>query len=284
MTEHGETWLAVNSASGSHTEERQHDLLAGLARAGCTPARIVDVAHEDLPDAAALAAAGVGLYVVHGGDGTLNAALARAEGWQGKVLPLPGGTANLLCKTLHGEEADIAAILAALAAGTLSVARRPCIRGHGWIALAEVLAGPGAAWADVRETMRDGAVLDTVSGAIDAAAASTAGPMVALARPALGREEGYAGLRFAPLRQGMRVDGYGASELGDYFKQALAILGRDFRAGPHDELGLHAEAACRMTEPVAIPLMVDGERREGGLEEQFSLAELAVDLFCRLDG
>lgn len=280
MTKRGETWLAVNCASGSHTEERQQQLLAGLAQAGRTPARIVDLSREEPPDKAALTAAGVELYVVDGGDGTLNATLARIEGWQGAALPLPGGTANLLCKALHGEDADLAAILAALAAGTLSVTRRPCIRGHGWIALAEALAGPGASWADVRETMRDGAVLETVAGAIDAAGASTAGPMVALARPALGRAEGYAGLRIVPLPQGLQVDGYGAAELGDYLKQALAILGRDFRAGPHDELGLHPEVACRMTESIPIPLMIDGERREGGLEEQFSLAELAVDLFC----
>ena len=66
--------------------------------------------------------------------------------------------------------------------------------------------------------------------------------------------------------------------------EALAILGRDFRAGPHDELGLHRTATCRMTEEASIPLMIDGERCDGGLREQFSLAELSVDLFCSGDG
>ena len=284
MKNHGETWLALNCASGSHTEERQEHLLRALEHAGHAPARLVDCSQEELPGPAELDRSGVGLYVVHGGDGTLNSALARVEGWGGRVLALPGGTANLLCRSLYGDEADIDAILAAFGQGALSVARRTCVRGNGWIALAEVLAGPGAAWADVREEMRDGDLVSVLSGAIDAASASTSGPMVTLEEPAIGRPEGYAGIRLAPQRHGMTIDGYGAAELGDYLKQALAILGRDFRAGPHDELGVHRTATCRMTEAAPVPLMIDGERRDGGVREQFSLAELSVDLFCSGDG
>ncbi|AZI36025.1 hypothetical protein NT2_04_03230 [Caenibius tardaugens NBRC 16725] len=283
MTSHHTTWLVLNTASGSHDDERQAELLHGLEQAGHAPARIVDCSQDDLPGVEELDGAGVALLVVHGGDGTINSAIDKVQGWRGKVLPLPGGTANLLCRDLF-DETEIGDILGHLGGGRLSTVRRTCVRGDGWIALAEVLAGPGAAWADVREDMRDGNIADVVKGTIDAASASTTGPMVVLENPAVGREEGYSGLRMVPEAAGMVVDGYGAAELGDYLKQAVAIIGRDFRNGPHDELGLHPTVVCRMTEEAPIALMVDGERRDGGLREQFSLAELAVDLFCLKDG
>lgn len=76
----------------------------------------------------------------------------------------------------------------------------------------------------------------------------------------------------------MAVQGYGAEDIGDYLKQGVAILKRDFREGPHDELGRHDEIVCRSLEDAPIELMVDGERKEGGAEERFSLAPLDLDL------
>lgn len=117
-----------------------------------------------------------------------------------------------------------------------------------------------------------------MTGTLDATAASTSGPMVAMERPTIGRMEGYAGIRLVPEKTGMVVDGYGAMELGDYLKQAAAILGGDFRAGPHDELGVHRRIVCRMTDDTPVPLMIDGEKREGLPHEECALADLAVDL------
>lgn len=148
-------WLLVNEASGSHTHERIEQLLSGLDRAGMKPARIIDCASESLPDKAELSQASVGVFVVHGGDGTLNAVLARAEHWDGTVLALPGGTANLLCRALY-DEPDLDRILERLSAGNLCRVRRSCIRNSGRMAMAEVLIGPGATWSDVREEIRDG--------------------------------------------------------------------------------------------------------------------------------
>ena len=233
MTIGGKTWLVLNQASGSYDEAREALVLGALARAGHAPDRIVDCASEELPGVAALDAGGVDVLVVHGGDGTLNAAIGKLDGWSGTVLALPGGTANLLCKMLYGE-IEIDEILDAFAQGRLSSVRRPCVKGHGWIALAEVLAGPGANWADVREEMREGNIVKVVAGAIDAASASTTGPMVALETPALGKPEGYAGIRIVPAQAGLVIDGYGTNDVSDYLKQAVAILGRDFRAGAHD--------------------------------------------------
>ncbi len=70
------------------------------------------------------------------------------------------------------------------------------------------------------------------------------------------------------------VDAYGAETLLDYARQGMAILLRNFRDGPHDELGLHRAVTCRSPEPIA--LMLDGERATGKPEERFEVS--ACDL------
>lgn len=267
-------WLAINRASGSNSPDAVAAVHQALAAAGAGPARTVDAA-DGLPDRAALEAAGVTHMAVFGGDGTVNALATGIEGWGGALLVLPGGTANLLARALHGEREapDIAAGFAAM-----ERVRRGCIRSGQGTALVEVLAGPGAAWSDVREGMRNGAVGEVAGAAVEAIRQSTAGPMVAIVEPALGRAEGYSGVRLEVAQGGMTVEGYGADTIGEYLRQGMALLRRNFREGPHDDLGRHAAVLARAVEGTAVPLMIDGERREGHREERFSLAPFALDL------
>lgn len=283
MNNESRLWLLINGASGSHDEETIRQLVAELERAGTAPGRVVDCRKDGVPSQAMLERAGVNLMAVHGGDGTLNAAITSLEGWSGAILALPGGTANLLCGMLYGD-AGLEEILVLFGGGKL-VRRRPlCIRSSAGSGLAEILAGPGAAWSDVREDLRNGNIGDMFANALDAASKSTDGPMVRIAEPALGREEGYAGVLLQPGSAGLTVRGYGVQEQADYWKQGLALLQRDFREGPHDELGVHRVVSCRSLGEEPIALMIDGERKTGRREEQFSLAELQLDLLCKPDG
>jgi hypothetical protein len=77
------------------------------------------------------------------------------------------------------------------------------------------------------------------------------------------------------------VDGYGAEKLADYARQGLAIVQRDFRRGPHDELGRHRTVLCRSEEP--IELMIDGERATGEREERFTIAPFGVTFLAHPD-
>ena len=82
------------------------------------------------------------------------------------------------------------------------------------------------------------------------------------------------------LTEGM----YEVEKAGYRGAQGLAILKRDFREGPHDELGRARTVAVRSLEGEDIPLMVDGERSEGGAHLGFSLDTLDVDLLGLADG
>ena len=273
---HDATWLIYNGSSGSHDDEALEALVAALGEAGYPPAKVVDC-KDGAPDAPAANAAGLGLIVVHGGDGTLSRTIGGLEGFAGNVLALPGGTFNLLAREIFGER-DPLEIVGLLGEGRLSVRRRNCIRGNGVLALCELLAGPGAKWADVREEMRDVNIGEVIAKGWDAATTSTVGPMVALAEPAAGREEGYAGIRLCPQAEGIRIQGYAAEGIGDYVQQGIAILKRDFREGPHDDLGTESRVEVHSLDRQGVPLMVDGERSEGGSELTFSLDRLDVNL------
>lgn len=271
----GPLWLIVNRASGSNSDEAVRAVTTALDSAGLGPALVRDVV-EGLPERAELEAAGVGVLAVFTGDGTINTVATALEGWGGALLPLPGGTANLLARSLHG---DRPAPTIAAAAQRLARTRRTCVRWSGGTALAEVLAGPGAHWGEVREGLRDGAVGEVAGTAMAAIRESLAGPMVRLADPPRGRAEGYPGLLLTPGRDGLRVSGYRAEGPGDILAHGVALLRRNFREGPHEALGTYPAVECRSADGAApIALLIDGERRDGGPAERFSLAPFALDL------
>lgn len=272
-------WLVVNSASGSNDDDALAALVERLRSSGCPPSRIIDGSDQDLPNRAELEQDGVATLAVFTGDGTISALLPPLEGWAGQVLILPGGTTNLLANMLH-EPCDIAAIITEFSAGRARVLRRPCVRGAGHTALCEVLAGPGAKWGDVREGMRERDLGAVTSTALEAVKHSASGATVRIIEPALGHEEGYAGVRIVPREAGLELSGYRSEGISDYVKQGLALLQRDFREGPHDELGAHAELLCRSQDGSPIELMIDGERACGSGQERFSLATLALDLLA----
>lgn len=271
------TWLLVNAASGSNTDAALRELNEAFAATGATPQRTIDVPRDGLPPHPHLTDGGVSRVAVFAGDGTVNSVVTELENWGGQVLILPGGTANLLARALHGERsaAEIVRDLPRLAP-----VRRPCIHTSQGLALIEVLAGPGATWSDVREGLRDGDLPGVAASSLEAIRQSTAGPMVAIHDPSLGKSDGYSGVRLEAAHKGMLVEGYGVETVGDYLLQGLALLRRDYRQGPHDDLGAVPALTCRSLGQEPIELMIDGERRTGGAEERFSLAELGVDLLA----
>ncbi|NBC88512.1 MAG: hypothetical protein GVX90_03285, partial [Alphaproteobacteria bacterium] len=90
--------LIVNSASGSYSEQAVADVRAALGHGDGAHVSTFDCRTDGLPDRAALEEAGARRVAIFAGDGTISRHLVRleAEGWGGAVLPLPGGTQNLL--------------------------------------------------------------------------------------------------------------------------------------------------------------------------------------------
>lgn len=266
-------WLLINSASGSYSEAAVEELCNSLAAVGCRPSRLIRFPDEDLPTGKALEAAGVATLAVFAGDGTINSAACAIEGWGGALLVLPGGTQNLLAKSLHGD-VPAEAITGALASARRQ--RRQAIRTSQGAGLIELLAGPGAMWADVREGVREfdlAAIAETFGKALNE---TREGPGVRVIQPQAGKDEGYRAVRLDSSGERMLVEGYDFADWGQFAAQGFAMLvKRDFRQGPHDELGRFDAVTLASEAPIA--LMIDGERREGSREERITCNAFALD-------
>lgn len=276
------TWLVCNAASGGNDDEAVARLEQSLRDVGCDLRRTIRIPDEEVPRPSTLASEELDVLAVFAGDGTIHTAVTRAYGWGGSMLVLPGGTMNLLSKRLHG---DVPAeeIVARLAKAKLRRVRPRIVRSRHGDGLTGVLAGPGAIWNEVREALRAANILETLTAAKEAIAHSAGGPRVHCAGVDGGREEGYAAITVTPHETGLEVKGYYAETLGDYAGQGIALLNRNYRKGPHDELGIHREVRLVCPEGEPMGLLIDGEPSDGAPREVFRLATCEVDLLETAD-
>jgi len=271
--------LVSNVKSGSNDAETLDRLAALLVTPDTELALHVCFPDDPLPTPAELDTAGIGTLVVFTGDGTLKATLDALAGWGGAVLVLPGGTMNLLFHRLHGE-ASSEEVIAALHAGTLHRVQPKVIRCSAGHAYAGLLAGPGTAWNQVREAMRDADVVEIASGTMAAMAETLAAPGVACTTPPLGRSEGYPLLLLDPHDDGIVLTAFHAEEPGEYLAQAWALLRRNFREGPHEELGKAPAVTLEGFEGEPFGLLLDGEPAEACTADRFELVRCQVDLLA----
>ena len=99
---------------------------------------------------------------IWGGDGTVACALKNTKSAT-RILPLPGGTMNLLHKTIHGGDQSPEYLLNAYAKGTLAQSDIPVARVNGHEFYVGVICGHIAELASVREALRRGEPLTAMS-------------------------------------------------------------------------------------------------------------------------
>ncbi len=278
------SWLIVNSRSGSNSEVAVAAIESALRERHLSPAKRVAFPDESLPDPATLKASGVGRLIVFTGDGSLNAVIDAVSGWEGELLVLPGGTMNLLSVRLHGESATAQSILDAVARGAHRRVRPLMACCEAGRAHAGVLVGPGAAWSDVREAMRDFDVAGMAQGTGEALAETTGGARVRVIDPAVGHEDGYPLIELTPSHRGIQVDGYRTEGPGDFIQQGWALLRRRFREGPHERLGLLDALTLANDEGTPLEALIDGEPVTLGPRAQFTVAPCEVDLLATSHG
>lgn len=271
------TWLVINPDSGSYDDKAFEALQDCCGRNGIDVDRVIRFPKDDLPTPQELDTAGIEFVTIYTGDGTINALVTGLYGWEGAVLILPGGTMNLLSIRLHGD-AEPDEIVQRFCSGNARRERPYVIRCDAGDALAGMMAGPACAWSEVREAMRHFDVVGMAGSAAEAVRESTDGPMVRVIDPPLGRADGYPLVLMSPEGGKMSVDGYHAETLGEYAQQSLALIKRDFREGPHDELGRLDKMTITAREGERLDILVDGEPRDLGCEATFRVVPCEVDL------
>lgn len=250
-------WLVVNPASGSYDASVPARLSEAARQGGAEMAGVTEFPEEPLPTPAQLDAEGVSILAVHTGDGTINAAMHAVAGWSGALLPLPGGTMNLLSRHIHIHD-DPATILLDALSPQAERRRVTMVEGVGADCdvdgLVGVFAGPTTAWGDVRETLRRYDIAGLVAAVPKAIDATFNAAQVRVE----GSTEDYPAIYIEPRDGKLRLMGFTADDAAQLFEHGFAWLGGDFRDGPHDPLG-EVEEVTILGES-EIGLLVDGER------------------------
>ena len=249
--------LICNDRSGSYDESIHRQLIDACAAAGARVAASFVLPKDDLPDAAALRASDIDLLIVWTGDGTINAAATGCEGWHGPLLPLPGGTLNLLSKHLHGDHTAPAILERALVSGGRR-APVPTIRSAAREAFITVSQG-------LIEASREAP--DALEEMLNAPGVQVAGSGAA-----------YPAIILTPTRDGITADGIVADATGDVLRHGLAWLGGDFRDGPHERVAT-AETIILESDRI-IALEYDGELAEIPSPARFSIGQSALDFIA----
>lgn len=274
-----QVWLVINRSSGSNDRASADNLRARFGAIGWTLGRSLCFPDDGVPTVEELRAAGDPVVAIFTGDGTVNTFASALEDWDGTVLVLPGGTQNLVSQRLHGDaEADV--IIDRIARGAARGVRITAIRCAEGQALADLLVGPGASWQTVREAMREGELAAIAENTGEALSRTKDGPGVRCVDPLLGSPDGYPLVKLMPTHRGIQVDAYHADNLAEFLAQGWAMLRRDFRAGPHDRLGLVDRLAMDKADASPVDILLDGEAGQLGARAEFWLAECKINLLA----
>ena len=282
MERHGSVWLVYNEASGSNDAAALSAVETALDRAGGLAGKS-SFPDNPVPSIATLRQRGIDRVAVFAGDGTVHAVVTRLFGWEGAIIVLPGGTMNLLSRRLHGD-ADQLEIVSRVANGLSHKVRPSIIRYRHGCGLTGALAGPGTAWNDVREAMRETRLGDMAVTTAEALAESTEGVPVICAEPACGRSSGYVAITITPVGSLLEAKGYYSENIVDFMQQGAAILKHDFRNGPHDWLCKVDRLRLESRDDQPMGLLVDGEPFDGAAFEEFRVGKCEVDLLATRNG
>ena len=157
----------INRSSGSCDETCEAKVRAILRDAAVTPQEIGSVEGHDVNAALSrMVDLKPNVLIILGGDGTIRAA-AEACGKAGiALIPLPGGTMNMLPKAIYGERNWEEALRDTLAAPALRPVGGGEVDGHRFFCAG--IFGSPALWAEVREAARTNRVFDVIRKARDA--------------------------------------------------------------------------------------------------------------------
>jgi diacylglycerol kinase family enzyme len=145
----------LNTASGSCDATSEEKMRTILTSAGILHPKMWCGHSADMPQAFAEAAiSSLDVLIVLGGDGTIRSGAEACTSAGPFLIPLPGGTMNVLPKALYGEHSWEEVLTAVLQGARIKNVSGGCIEGQQFFITA--ILGAPALWANAREAMRDG--------------------------------------------------------------------------------------------------------------------------------
>ena len=151
----------INTSSGGCDSESEQKVFSILTRAGIVEPKVwCGEANEMERSFAEAAGQKLEVLIVLGGDGTIRTAAEACAEKGSYLIPLPGGTMNMLPRALYGDVAWEESLKNTLAAPSLKVLSGGRIAGRQFL-IAAIMGAP-ALLAEPRESMREGNIVDAI--------------------------------------------------------------------------------------------------------------------------
>jgi diacylglycerol kinase family enzyme len=151
----------INTSSGSCDSESGQKIFSILTRAGIVEPKVwCGEAKEMERSFAEAAGQKLEVLIVLGGDGTIRTGAEVCSEKGPYLIPLPGGTMNMLSRALYGDVAWEESLKNTLAAPSLKVLSGGRIAGKQFLIAAIV--GAPALLVEPRESMREGNIVDAI--------------------------------------------------------------------------------------------------------------------------
>jgi len=142
----------LNTASGSCTPENAEEMKSIFKEAGLENLRLL-CGHSETIDQMLTDASDAEILVVLGGDGTIRTAAARSTHTSSILIPLPGGTMNILPKALYGQGTWQEILRTILASPQIKNVSGGEVAGERFFIAA--ICGAPALWTHAREALRE---------------------------------------------------------------------------------------------------------------------------------
>jgi diacylglycerol kinase family enzyme len=143
----------LNKSSGSCDADCAEKLATILSEAKIKPISIELVEGKDIEATLKnIVAAKIDVLVILGGDGTIRTAAERCAASGTKIIPLPGGTMNMLPRALYGEGTWQEVLRKTLFRPSLLDVGGGCVEGHRFFCAG--IFGSPALWGGAREAVR----------------------------------------------------------------------------------------------------------------------------------
>ena len=153
--------VIINTSSGSYDPQSEQKIFIVLTRAGIVEPKVWCGAAKEMGRSFAEATGqNLDVLIVLGGDGTIRTAAEACAEKGSYLIPLPGGTMNMLPRALYGDVAWEESLKNTLAAPLLKVLSGGRIAGKQFLIAAIV--GAPALLVEPRESMREGNIVDAI--------------------------------------------------------------------------------------------------------------------------
>lgn len=268
----------LNTASGSFTPQAPAEVRAIFDKAGLTHGEVVCASPADLDRALDEAVDRADVLVVLGGDGTIRSAAEKSGRSDNVLIPLPGGTMNMLPRALYGTRGWREAL-----ADTLSSPEIHCVSGGRAGPLAfyvAAVAGAPTLWADAREAVRERRFVEACKRAVTALRRHVSEPLDYIFDGCLTGSAEAVAVMCPLISKVMREDeemleaaAIDARSAGDLLRLGVNTLFNDWR---NDPAVVRAKARrVVVTGHGRIPLTVDGELVRLGRRVEIEFTPLA---------